>query len=71
MFDLMRNSGLMGNPDAVPADSFGGGLEDLESALLESNMQEIDELQARNEQAGQGQENQMMMMLMQALGGGM
>ena len=69
--------GQMGNDDAVTADSFQGGLEDLQSALMESNQMEIDELtgmkqqrQAANMQ-GANQQDQMMMMLMQALGGGM
>jgi hypothetical protein len=75
MFDMMKGGmmGYMGNPDAVPADSFSGGLEDLQSALMETNMQEIDELTGRKmqqERANMGGENQQMMMLMKMLGGG-
>jgi hypothetical protein len=76
MFDLMKGGmmGSMGNPDAVPADSFSGGLEDLQSALMESNMQEIDELTGRKmqqEQANMGGQDQQLMLLIRMLGGGM
>ena len=71
MFDMMRGGmmGSMGNPDAAPADSFQGGLGDLEAALMETNGQEIDELQARAQQGGQNQQDMMLMQLMQMMGG--
>ena len=49
MMDMMAMmGGGMGanNPDATPADSFTGGVEDIESALMEGEEYIIDELQA-------------------------
>jgi hypothetical protein len=70
MMDLMRNGmhGQMGSNDAVPADSFQGGLADLESALMgQQEEYKIDELQ----QPKQQEMNPQMMMLLQAMMGGM
>lgn len=56
MMDLMAMMGGMGqgasNPDATPADSFTGGVEDLESALMEGEEYVIDELQAPKKKPG-------------------
>ena len=75
MSDMMRGGmmGLMGNDDKTMADSFQGGVDELEQALIDADVQEIDELasprkQMQNQEQ-QGQD-QMLMMLMQALGGG-
>lgn len=75
MFDLMQGGmmGAMGNDSSVPADSFQGGLEDLQSALMEQNATELDELTTRKHEQqmqGQDQENQMLMAIMQMMGGG-
>ena len=64
----MTQSAQMGNDQKDVADSFQGGVADLEDALMEQNM-EIDELQALRGQQGQGQQNQQMMMLMKMMGG--
>ena len=56
MMDLMAMMGGMGqgasNPDATPADSFTGGVEELESALMEGEEYVIDELQAPKKKPG-------------------
>lgn len=67
----MSQSAQMGNDQKDIADSFQGGVADLEDALMESNM-EIDELQAMQGQANQGQQNgqdQLLMAMMQMMGG--
>jgi hypothetical protein len=47
----------MGNDESMSADSFQGGVADLESALMEGEMSEIDELmQPRQQGQGMGQQ---------------
>jgi len=67
----MLQSARMGNDESTPADSFQGGIEDLESALMETNGFEMDELMPRRQQEGQNDQDQMLMMMMQLFGGGM
>lgn len=64
----MPMNAQIGNDNAVAADSFQGGLADLESALMESNDGEyvIDELQKPKQQE---MDPQMMHMLMMMMGG--
>jgi hypothetical protein len=82
MMDLMNmmrgagESGRMENDHSVMADSFQGGVADIFSALQEQDAREpyyIDELQApkqANQQQG-NKEAEMLMMMLQALGGGL
>jgi hypothetical protein len=64
-----QGSGRLGNDESVMADSFQGGIADLESALMEGDSYEIDELKMGPEKMGQdmGQMNEQDMMLMQML----
>lgn len=68
----MRQMMGANNPDAVPSDSFTGGVEDLESALMEGPVTVIDELQQMPQKEGGEMNQEMIMQLMQAMmGGGM
>ena len=65
-------SARLGNDESMTADSFQGGIADVESALMETEETEIDELmQPRKEEGGMDQmDPQMMQMLMAMMGGG-
>ena len=65
----MVQSAQMGNDQKDVADSFQGGVADLEDALMEQNM-ELDELQPmRANQQGQNNQDQLLMAMMQMMGG--
>ena len=63
-------SARLGNDESMTADSFQGGIADVESALMGTEETEIDELMQRGDEEDE-MNPQMMQMLMAMMGGGM